>query len=162
MVLYRTFHTAYEQVQGRINFMVLCRTFHTAPEQGLGRMGCMVLCRTFHTAPEQGPGRMGSIVLRAFHTAPEQGQGRIDCMVLCRTFHTAPEQGQEPEWGPIRIYCVPIFQILKLLQVVCFNGISMAFRCPVLVPDTGRVKGFCIISVPVPATSSVNYTMKVH
>ena len=25
----------------------------------------------------------------------------------------------------------------------------MAFRCPVLVPDTACVKGFCIISVPV-------------
>ena len=30
----------------------------------------------------------------------------------------------------------PIFQVLKLFQVVCFNCITMAFRCPVLAPDT--------------------------
>ena len=55
---------------------------------------------------------------------------------------------------------VPIFQVLKLFQVVCFNCISMAFRCPVLAPDTDSVNGFCIISVPfpvpVPETASVN------
>ena len=41
--------------------------------------------------------------------------------------------------------------------MVCFNGISMAFRCPVLVPYTASVKRFCIISVPVlvPNTASV-------
>ena len=31
---------------------------------------------------------------------------------------------------------VPIFQVLKLFQVVYFNDISMAFRCLVLAPDT--------------------------
>ena len=53
---------------------------------------------------------------------------------------------------------VIIFQVLKLFQVVCFNGNSMVFRHPVLVPDTASVKGFCIISapVPVPDTASVN------
>ena len=49
---------------------------------------------------------------------------------------------------------VPIFQVLKLVQLVCFNDISMAFRCPG-VPDTASVNGFCIISVPVPEIASV-------
>ena len=45
------------------------------------------------------------------------------------------------------------FQVLKLFQVVCFNDISMAFRCPVLVKDTGSVNGFYIMSVTVQAQS---------
>ena len=65
--------------------------------------------------------------------------GRMGCMILRRTFHIAPDQGQG------RIGYVPIFQVLKLLQVVCLNDISMAFGCPVLVPDTASVNGFCII-----------------
>ena len=70
-------------------------------------------------------------------------------MVLCRTFHTALEQDQEPEQGQgIKGY-VPIFQALKLFQMVCFNDISMAFRSPVLAPDMATVKSFCIILVPV-------------
>ena len=60
------------------------------------------------------------------------------CMVLCRTFHTAPKQWQG------RMGYVPIFQVLKLFQVVCSNGISMAFRCSFLVRDTASVKGFCM------------------
>ena len=60
-------------------------------------------------------------------------------MVLRRTFHIAPEQGQG------RIGYVPIFQVLKLFQVVCFNDISMAFRCPALASDTASVNGFYII-----------------
>ena len=68
----------------------------------------------------------------------------MSCMVSRRTFHTAPEQGQG------RIGYVPIFQVLKLFQVVSFNCISIAFRCPVPVPDTASVNGFYIISVPVP------------
>ena len=81
------------------------------------------------------------------------GHGRMGCMVLCRTFHTASEQGQG------RMGYVPIFQVLKLFQVVCFNDISMAFRCPVLVQDTASVNGFCI-SVPIHDldTASVDYT----
>ena len=71
------------------------------------------------------------------------GPGRMGCMVLCRTFHTTPEQGQG------RMGYLPIFQVLKLFQAVCFNCISMALRCPVLVPDTASVKGFCTISMPV-------------
>ena len=73
-------------------------------------------------------------------------------MILRRTFHIAPEQGQG------RMGYVPIFQVLKLFQVVCFNDISMAFRCSVLAPDTASVNGFCIIQVPVPVpeTASVN------
>ena len=59
---------------------------------------------------------------------PGPGLGSMGCMVLCRTFHTAPEQGQG------RMWYAPIIQVLTLFQVVCFNGISMAFRCPVLVP----------------------------
>ena len=69
-------------------------------------------------------------------------------MVLCRTFHISPEQGQG------RMGYVPGFQVLKLLQVVCFNVISKTFRCPILVPDIGSVNSFCIISVPVPDTAS--------
>ena len=65
-----------------------------------------------------------------------QGPGRIGYMVLRRAFHIAPEQGQG------RMGYVPIFQVLKLFQVVCFNDISMAFRCPVLAPDTASVSGF--------------------
>ena len=58
--------------------------------------------------------------------------------VLCRTFHFAPQQGQGqgPEQGQGRMGYVAIFQVLKLFQVVGFNDISMAFRCPVLAPDT--------------------------
>ena len=66
-----------------------------------------------------------------------------------RTFHTAPEQEQGSEQGQGRMGYEPIFQVLKLFQVVCFNDISMAFRCPVLAPDTASMNGFCIISVPV-------------
>ena len=44
----------------------------------------------------------------------------------------APEQEQGPEQGQGRMGYVPIFQVLKLFQVVCFNCISIAFRCPVL------------------------------
>ena len=87
-----------------------------------------------------------------YRVGPEPG--RMACMVLRRTFHTAPEQGQG------RMGYVPIFQDLNLFQVVCFNDISMAFRCPVLVPDTASVNGFCMISVPGPVpvseTASVN------
>ena len=57
---------------------------------------------------------------------PSQGpgpvSGRMGCMIL-RTFHIAPEQGQG------KMGYVPIFQVLKLFQVVCFNDISMVFRC---------------------------------
>ena len=76
-------------------------------------------------------------------------------MVLCRTFHTVPEQGQG------RMGYVPILLFLKLFQVVCFNDISMALMCPILVPDTANVNVFCIIlvpvqiPVPVPDTASV-------
>ena len=59
----------------------------------------------------------------------------MGCMVL-RTFHIAPEQGQGPVQGQGRMGYVPIFQVLKLLQVVYFNDISMVFKCPVLAPDT--------------------------
>ena len=45
--------------------------------------------------------------------------GRMGCMVLSRTFHTAPEQEQGPEQGQGRMGFVPIFQVLKLVQVVC-------------------------------------------
>ena len=45
---------------------------------------------------------------------------------------------------------VPHFQILKLLQVVRFNDISMAFRCPVQVPDTASVNSlYIILAVPI-------------
>ena len=93
---------------------------------------------------------------------PEPGSRRMGCMVLIRTFHTATEQAQAPEQGQGRIGYALFFQGLKLFQVVCFNDISMVFRCPVLAPDTGSVNGFYIISVPVlvpvpiPETASVN------
>ena len=54
----------------------------------------------------------------------------MGCMVL-RTFHIAAEQRQGPEQGQGSMGCVPIFQVLKLFQVVWFNDISMAFRCTV-------------------------------
>ena len=82
--------------------------------------------------------------------SPGLGDGLMDCMVLCRTFHTAPEQGQG------RLGYIPTFQDLKLVSDgVCYNGISMAFRCPVLVPDTASVNSFCIILVPVPLPDTV-------
>ena len=83
------------------------------------------------------------------------GPVQIGCIVLCRTFHTAPEQRQGPEQGQGqgRMGYVPIFQVLKLFQVTCFNCISMAFRCLALVPDTPSVNGFCITLVPVPQGS---------
>ena len=46
----------------------------------------------------------------------------------------------------------PNFQVMKMFQVVCFSDISMIFRCPVLVPDTASVNGFCIITVLVPVS----------
>ena len=61
---------------------------------------------------------------------------------------------------------VPSFQVLKLFRVVHFKEISMAFRCPVLAPDTANVNGFCIILVlvpaPVPETASVNTPLVGH
>ena len=63
---------------------------------------------------------------------------------------------------------VPSFQVLKLFRVVHFKEISMAFRCPVLAPDTASVNGFCIILVlvpvpaPVPETASVNTPLVGH
>ena len=85
---------------------------------------------------------------------PGQGLGsgprRMGCMVLYRTFHTAPEQ----EDGRTVMY-----PFSGPGTVVCFNCMSMAFRCPVLVPGTANVKGFCIVSVsvlvPVRDTASV-------
>ena len=68
-------------------------------------------------------------------------------IALCRTIHTAPEQGQGPKQEQRRKGYVPIFQVLRLFQAVCFNDISMAFRCPVLVPDTASVNCSFIISV---------------
>ena len=81
---------------------------------------------------------------------PGPGPGRMGCMVLRRTFHTVPEQGQG------RKGYVPIFQGTELFQVMCFNDISITFRCLVLVPDTASVNSFCIISVPVPETANVS------
>ena len=73
------------------------------------------------------------------------GQGlrlrQIVHLVLYRTFHTASEQGQERKGN------VPIFQVLKLFHMVCFN-MSMPFRSLVLAPDTATVKSFCLILVP--------------
>ena len=51
---------------------------------------------------------------------PGPEPGRMDCMVLRRTFHTAPEQEQRPEQGQGRMNYVPIFQVLKLFQLVYF------------------------------------------
>ena len=98
----------------------------------------MVYSRCLSLGPGQGP-----------------GPGRMSCIVLRRTFHTAHEQGHG------RMGYVPIFQVLKLFQVVFLNDISMAFRCPVLTPEPASVNGFCIIQVtvqvplPVPETASV-------
>ena len=87
---------------------------------------------------------------------PGPEPGRMSCMVLRRTFHTAPEQQQGPEQGQGKMG----FSSPETVGVVCFNDISMAFRCPVLAPDTASVNGFCIIlvpvPVPVPVTASVN------
>ena len=63
--------------------------------------------------------------------------------------------GKGTEQGQGRMAYVPIFQVLKLFQVMCFNCISMAFRCPVLAPDTASVNAFCILSVPVPVPETV-------
>ena len=84
------------------------------------------------------------------------GPGRVSCMVLRRTFHIEPEREQG------RIGYVPIFQVLKLFHVVGFNNISMAFRCPVLAPDTASVNDFCIISFLVPIPVSVLDTASVN
>ena len=92
--------------------------------------------------------------------APETG--RMAYMVLKRTFHAAPTQEQGPEQGQGRMGYVPIFQVLKLLQVVCFNDISMTSRCPVLVPDATSVNDFCIISVPLPVHVPVVETASVN
>ena len=67
--------------------------------------------------------------------SPGHGMGpeRMDGMILCRTFHTAPEQGQGPEHGQGRMGYVPIFQVLKLFQVVPqwnFNGFQVSTPGP--------------------------------
>ena len=54
-------------------------------------------------------------------------------MISCRTFHTAAVQAQG------RMGYIPIFQVLKLFQVMCFNDISMAFMCSVPATDTASV-----------------------
>ena len=82
-------------------------------------------------------------------------------MVLRKTFHIAPEQGQGPEQGQAMGY-VPIFQGLKLFQVVCFSDISMTFRCPVPIPDTASVNGFYIITVTIPVPVLVSETASVN
>ena len=63
-----------------------------------------------------------SVMVYSHWLPPGQGpgRGRMGCMVLCRTFHTTPEQGQG------RLDYVPIFQVLKLFQVVCFNGFKVS------------------------------------
>ena len=58
----------------------------------------------------------------------------------------------EQEQGQGIMEYIPIFHVLKLFQVVCFNDTSMAFKCPVLAPDTASGNGFCIILVPVPVS----------
>ena len=98
-------------------------------------------------------------------TGPGQGQGlrhgRMGCMIFCRIFYTAPEQRQGSEQRQGRMGYIPILQVLKLFQVVCFNDISMAFGYPDLVPDAASVNSFCIILVlilvpiPVPKSASV-------
>ena len=65
------------------------------------------------------------LVVYSHCLSPESG--RIGCMALCRTFHTAPEQGQG------RMGYVPIFQVLKLFQVVFqlyFNGFRVSSPGP--------------------------------
>ena len=80
--------------------------------------------------------------------------GRMGGMVLRRTIHIAPEQRQGPEQGQGRMGYIPIFQVLKLFQVVCFNDISMA--------DTANVNGFCIMSVQVPVPVPISETVSVN
>ena len=71
------------------------------------------------------------VYLHWLSQGPGQGlrpePGRMGRMVIRRAFRIAPEQEQ----GQGRMGYVPIFQVLKLFQVVCFNCISVAFRCPV-------------------------------
>ena len=43
--------------------------------------------------------------------------------------------------------CIRLFQVLNLVQVVYFNCIAVAFRSPIMAPDTASVNGFCIILV---------------
>ena len=89
------------------------------------------------SGPGQGPG-------------PEPG--RTGCMVLRTATEQEPEQGH----GRGRMGYVPIFQVLKLFQVVCFNCISMVFRCPAC------VNGFCIVCFsPGPRDSQCEYTSTV-
>ena len=83
------------------------------------------------------------------------GTHLLERILVYKTFHTAPDEGQGPEPWQRRIGCGPIFQVLKLFQVVCFNCISMDIGSPVLVLVQVSVKGFCIISVPVPVLFSV-------
>ena len=92
----------------------------------------------------------GLCTLAVSGTGQALGLGQMGCMVLCWTFTS------RCTWtGTGKNRLCAHFQVLKPFQVVCFNYISIAVRCPVLVPDTASVKGFCIISVrvPVPSTS---------
>ena len=91
----------------------------------------------------------------------------MGCMVLRGIFYTAPEQEQGPEQGQERMGYIPIFQVLKLFQVVCFNDISMVFRCPVLAPDTASVNGIynigpgpCPCPCPSPGDRQSEYTIR--
>ena len=123
----------------------------------------MLICYAFVILPYlQGnreiTGKLQGLIVYLHRLSPGLGQGpkhepgRMGCIVLKRTFHTAPGQEQGPEQGQGRMGYAPIFQVLKLFQVVCFNDISVVFRCPVLAPDTASVNGFCLV----PETASVN------
>ena len=86
--------------------------------------------------------------------------------------------GREPQPGRMVSHCtwtgtgtwigtgkngyVPIFHILKLFPLVCFNWISVAFKCPVLAPYTTSVNGFCKILVLVPIPVLVPETVSVN
>ena len=72
---------------------------------------------------------------------------QVSCMIMSITNHTVPELGRGQGLGWVR--CLPIFQVLKL---------SLGFRCPV--PLQVSVKGFCIMSIPVPVPASVITPLK--
>ena len=132
----------------------------TGTETGTGTWARPMGTKGLGTCPGSG------VMVYSHWMSAAQGQGlrpepgRMGCMVLRRIFHTAPEQQLGPEQGQVRMGYIHISQALKLFQVVCFNDISMDFRCPVLAPDTASVNGFCTIlvsvPVPVPETGSVN------
>ena len=76
----------------------------------------------------------------------------MGCMVLCRTFYTDLNKNREN--GLCTHFSGP-----ETVSGACFNGISMDFRCLVLISDTASLNGFCIDPSPGPGHTQCDDTV---